>query len=211
MSTRARKVRPSSRFTSRRAASRVTGAQPLMFSGRKYLKLNLPFKLHPGFGEPQCLEQMLRSIPPSSTGFLIMLRLLLEGAEPELSINRCCILRVPRLITARKQLVQIQMRAHRAGQPEGCDGGVEVADQALRGTPAEVSVDGVKYWPQVFPEDLVGPGQFKAGDIQEPHQFRMLRYILYHKGGQHGDDDVRITVARQAALQFAPEFQAIQP
>ena len=70
-------------------------------------------------------------------------------------------------------------------------------------------MDGVKYRPQVLAEDLVRSGQFKARDIQERHQFRVLRHILYHKGGQHGDDDVRIKVTGQTALQLAPKFQPI--
>jgi hypothetical protein len=116
--------------------------------------------------------------PSLTEAVLFLLGLLLERIEPELRINWGRILCVPRHISACEELVQVQMRAHRAGQSQGGDGGIEVPDQTLRRTPAEIGVDGIKYRSQVLAEDLVGAGQLEACDVQQPHEFRMLRHVL---------------------------------
>src|SRR5271157_1420175 len=102
------------------------------------------------------------------------------------------------------------MRAHGAHQSQRRDSRVEVTNETPSRASREIGIDGIKNRPQMLAEHLVCPRQLKARNIQEPHQFWLLRHVLHHKGGQHRHDHIRIKVGRQAVLQLPAKLQAIQ-
>src|ERR1019366_7947475 len=104
---------------------------------------------------------------------------LAESVQPELSVGWSRIASVPRQVASSKEVVQVLVSAHRACQPERGDRGFEIANYAARRAPAEVVIHRVEDRSQMFAKHPVRARQFKPGDIQKPHQFRMLRHILH--------------------------------
>src|SRR5271169_3391654 len=116
-----------------------------MFRARRCVTRDFPPE---GFSiAPETIYIRVRyKIPYRSLDCLLTrrLRLLLESVEPQLGINRGRCLYIPRCVPAGEQLVQVEMRAHGANQPQRGNGGVEVANQAPRSASGEVRIDRIK-------------------------------------------------------------------
>src|ERR1035441_1242474 len=100
---------------------------------------------------------------------------LAKRVQPELSVGWGRIASIPRQVASSKEVVEVLVSAHRAGQPERSDRGFQIANYAACRTPAEVGIHRVEDRAQMLTEHPVRSSrQFKAGDIQKPHQLRML-------------------------------------
>src|ERR1019366_6788624 len=100
---------------------------------------------------------------------------LAKRVQPELSVGWGRIASIPRQVASGKEVVQVLVSAHRAGQSERGERGFQIANYAACRTPAEVGIHRVEDRAQMLTEHPVRSArQFKAGDIQKPHQLRML-------------------------------------
>ena len=100
---------------------------------------------------------------------------------------------------------------HRASNAEGCNGGIEIRDDAFCSTPAEVRANGIEDRAQMLPQHPIRSRQLEPRNIEQPHRFGVRQQAVADERDDERNCLLGISIVGQSALQVAAQLHPLQP